>query len=84
MIRAAQMQHVLAIQVRRHTATHHQSDESQWSLPAVAERTETMNYDALMRVLRGDVHMTLLHVIDLSRTVGKDLLHLAADPLGRS
>lgn len=84
MIRAAQMQHVLAIQVRRHAAKRDEAGESQWSLPAVAERTETMNYDALMRVLRGDVHMTLLHVIDLSRTIGKDLLRLAADPRGRS
>lgn len=77
LIRAAQMQHAVAIQVRRQVAGRASAGEPRWSLPDVAHRAQTLNYDGLMRVLRGDVHMTLLHVVDLSRVLQKDLVLLA-------
>lgn len=79
MIRAAKLQHLLAIQVRRHASGQQAAGEEDWSLPAMSERLQTLNYDGLMRVLRGDVHMTLLHAIDLSSVLGRDLLSLRAD-----
>lgn len=75
-IRAAQMQHLVSIQVRRHAASRQAAGEEGWSLPALSERLETLNYDGLMRVLRGDVHMTLLHAVDLSRVLQKRLVAL--------
>jgi hypothetical protein len=44
----------------------------------MAERLETLNYDGLMRVLRGDVRMTLLHVLDLLRLLEHDLVLLSS------
>jgi hypothetical protein len=79
LIRAAQMQHILAIGVRRLAADREASGDGDWSLPALAERLETLNYDGLMRVMRGDVHMTLWHASDLSRVLQRELLHLNID-----
>ena len=74
MLRAAQMQHTVAYRVRRLVEGRRAAGEPSWSLSVVSQRAQTMNYDGLMRVLRGDVHMTLLHVSDLSRVLTEDLV----------
>jgi hypothetical protein len=84
MIRAAQMQHVLACQVRRHAAERRAAGEAGWSLPSLAERLESLSYDGLTRVLRGDVHMTLLHAVDLSRVLRRNLLLVGAETTRQS
>lgn len=76
LVRASQMQHVVAMGVRRLAADLQAGGDGDWSLPALAQRLETVNYDGLMRVMRGDVHMTLLHCVDLSVALGHELLHV--------
>lgn len=70
LIKAAKMQHLVAVHVRRYSAKRHADGHEDWALTALAGRLTTVDYDGLMRVLRGDVHMNLLHVMDLSQHFG--------------
>ena len=77
-IGAARMQHRVAIHVRRYAEQKRTAGEDGWTLPRAADRLATMDYDGLMRILRGDVQMTLLHAADLSTEFGR-IVTLAAD-----
>lgn len=70
-INAAKVQHQIAFHVQRYAEQRRSKGEAGWTLPEMAGRLRTVDYDGLMRILRGDVHMTLLHIADLTNEVGR-------------
>jgi hypothetical protein len=70
---AAQAQHQIARTVESLLRTEmYEAYEKNWRL--VAEEMTTMSYGALRAVLRGETHMTLLHVRELEATFSPILL----------
>lgn len=70
---AAQTQHQIARTVESLLRTEaYEAYEKNWRL--VAEEMTTMSYGALRAVLRGETHMTLLHVRELEATFSPILL----------
>ena len=73
MLRCAKAQHQIAMTLRSLLRTKtYEAYEGSWR--EVAEELVTMNYDALMDLLRGDRMMTWPQVQDLSQTFGPILL----------
>lgn len=73
MLRCAKAQHHIAMTLRSLLRTKtYEAYEGSWRL--VAEELVTMNYDALMDLLRGDRVMTWPQIQDLSDTFGPILL----------
>jgi hypothetical protein len=70
-IQAAKAQNEIAVYVQESAAERHSKGEKGWTLREVAERLQTVDYHGLMRVLRGDVQMSLLHIADLSNEFGR-------------
>lgn len=72
-LNAAQTQHQIARTVESLLRTEaYDHYEKNWRL--VAEEMTTMSYGALRAVLRGETHMTLLHVRELEATFSPILL----------
>lgn len=72
-LQAAQVQHRCVVVMRD---TRNLRGHTSWR--SVADSLETLSYEQLMRLLRGEARMSLRNAIDLSRVFGP-LLVLAAD-----